>query len=117
MGFWENVDSELKYQGKSRKELAQAFGFDPTTISKGISNNSVPLADMALKIADYLDVSLEYLLGLPEKSKATDDKENLEKSQALHFYHKYHDLIEKCEELSSDKIKLLSDVAGNFERG
>lgn len=117
MGFWENVDSELKYQGKTRKELAQAFGFDPTTISKGISNNSVPLADMALKIADYLAVSLEYLLDLPEKTKTTDDKMNAEKSQALHFYHKYHDLIEKCEELAPEKIRLLSDVAGNFERG
>ena len=116
MGFWENVDSELKYQNKTRKQLAQNLGFDATTISKGVSNNSVPLADMALKIADFLGVSLEYLLGLPEKSKKGDNKSELEKTKALRYYHKYHDLINVCEKLTPDKIRLLSDVAENFEK-
>ena len=115
MGFWETVDSELKYQDKTRKQLAQNLGFDATTISKGVSNNSVPLADMALKIADFLGVSLEYLLGLPEKSKKSDNKTDIEKTKALHYYRKYHNLIDICEKLSPDKIKLLSDVAENFE--
>jgi len=45
MTFWENVDSELKYQNKTRKQLASELGFDATTISKGISNGSIPQAD------------------------------------------------------------------------
>lgn len=113
MGFWENVDTELKYQNKTRKQLAQELGFDPTTISKGIANNSVPLADMALKIADFLDVSLEYLLGIPEKSNSQNTKTTQEQVQ---LYKKYHDLIQECEGLATDKVKLLIMIAGNLEK-
>ncbi len=62
MGFWKKVDEELDYLGKSRKELASAIGFDVTNISFGIKRNSIPAADTALKIAQFLGVSLEYLL-------------------------------------------------------
>ena len=86
MTFWENVDSELKYQNKTRKQLASELGFDPTTISKGISNGSIPQADMALKIANYLNVSLEYLLGLPEKSASKNAQET---QKQIQLYKKY----------------------------
>lgn len=66
MNFWERVDSELKYLGKTRKELAAAVGFDAANISFGIKRNSVPYADTALKVARFLGVSLEYLLDMNE---------------------------------------------------
>ena len=69
MSFWESVESELKYQNKTRKQLATEIGIDTTTISKGITNNSIPSADIALKIAYFLNVTLESLLGLPENGK------------------------------------------------
>ena len=34
MNFWETVDSELKYQNKERKDLANAAGFDVSNIGK-----------------------------------------------------------------------------------
>lgn len=66
MNFWERVDSELKYLGKTRKELAAAVGFDAANISFGIKRNSVPYADTALKVARFLGVSLDYLLDMNE---------------------------------------------------
>ena len=48
MSFWENVEEELKFQNKTRKQLAKAVGFDTTTISKGLANQSIPSADVAL---------------------------------------------------------------------
>ena len=66
MNFWERVDSELKYLGKTREELAAAVGFDAANISFGIKRNSVPYADTALKVARFLGVSLEYLLDMNE---------------------------------------------------
>lgn len=66
MNFWERVDSELKYLGKTRKELAAAAGFDAANISFGIKRNSVPYADTALKVARFLGVSLDYLLDMNE---------------------------------------------------
>ena len=69
MNFWKNVDSELIYLGKTRKELASAVGFDATNISFGIKRNSVPAADTALKVARFLGVSLDYLLDMVEPER------------------------------------------------
>ena len=62
MNFWETVDSELEYQNKERKDLAKAAGFDVSNIGKGIKNGGVPLADTAVRIAHFLNVSVEYLV-------------------------------------------------------
>ena len=69
MNFWEKVDSELKYLGKSRKELAAAVGIDPANISFGIKRNSIPYADTALKVARFLGVPLEILLNMPSDTE------------------------------------------------
>ena len=61
MSFWKNVDQELIYKGKTRKELASEVNFPDSYISKGIARNSIPSADLALKISHALNVSLRYL--------------------------------------------------------
>lgn len=66
MNFWEKVDSELKYLGKTRKELAAYVEIDVANISFGIKRNSIPYADTAIKVAHFLGVSLEYLLGMDD---------------------------------------------------
>ena len=68
MNFWEKVDNELKFLGKTRKELATAVGFDAANISFGIKRNSIPYADTALKVARFLGVSLDYLLDMNDES-------------------------------------------------
>ena len=67
MNFWKKVDSELIYLGKTRKELANAIGFDAANISFGIKRNSIPAADTALKVSRFLGVSLDYLLDMCEE--------------------------------------------------
>lgn len=79
MNFWERVDSELKFLGKTRKELATAVGFDAANISFGIKRNSIPYADTALKVSRFLGVSLDYLLDMNEDtSPNTFNKQILE---------------------------------------
>jgi transcriptional regulator with XRE-family HTH domain len=79
MNFWERVDSELKFLGKTRKELATAVGFDAANISFGIKRNSIPYADTALKVSRFLGVSLDYLLDMNEEpSQNTFNKQILE---------------------------------------
>ena len=56
MGFWQNVEDECEYRGISRKELAAAAHFSVHTISTGIKRDGVLEADLALRIADALDV-------------------------------------------------------------
>lgn len=66
MNFWQNVDAELVYLGKTRKELANAIGFDAANISFGIKRNSIPAADTALKVSRFLGVSLDSLLEMTD---------------------------------------------------
>ena len=113
MSFWKNVDKELEYTGKTRKELAAEVNFPDSYISKGISRNSIPSADLALKIAHALNVPLEILLDI-KTSKSPSQKET-EQNQ-LRLYRKYHNLIEKCENLDSDKIQLMEQLAENLEK-
>ena len=68
MNFWKKVDEELSFLGKSRKELANAMGFDAAIISFGIKRNSVPAADTALKVARFLGVSIDYLLDMNDET-------------------------------------------------
>ncbi len=77
MNFWQNVDYELKYLGKTRKELAAAVGFDVANISFGIKRNSIPYADTALKVAHFLGVSLDYLLEMSESPKKNTENSRL----------------------------------------
>lgn len=67
MNFWKKVDFELVYLGKTRKELANAIGFDAANISFGIKRNSIPAADTALKVSRFLGVPLDYLLDMTEE--------------------------------------------------
>ena len=108
MSFWKNVDKELEYTGKTRKELATEVNFPDSYISKGISRNSVPSADLALKIAHALNVSLETLLAI-NNPKDSNDKQN-----QLHLYRKYHDLIEKMEGFSEQKQNLVNTLVNNL---
>ena len=63
MGFKENLKEELSYQGMLVKELASRAGLNPSSISNYLrENSSVPSADVAVKIARALGVSVEYLV-------------------------------------------------------
>ena len=107
MTFWEKVESELKFQNKTRKQLATEIGIDPTTISKGISNNSIPAADVALKISSFLNTSLEVLLEQPEKGK---DKNYIEQQNQILLYKKYHELIDLAERLNEQQLKSVENL-------
>lgn len=107
MSFWENVEEELKFQNKTRKQLAKAVGFDATTISKGLSNQSIPSADVALKIAYFLNVSIESLLGLPARA---ENKNSEEEQKQIRYYKKYFTLISQAEHLNEQQLKAIENL-------
>ena len=113
MSFWKNVDKELEYTGKTRKELAAEVNFPDSYISKGISRNSIPSADLALKIAHALNVPLEILLDI-KTTKSPSQKET-EQNQ-LRLYRKYHNIIEKMENFSEDKQTLVNNLINDLEK-
>ena len=111
--FWLRVDEELEYLGKNRTYLANKCDFSLTNINLGIKRGSTPSADTAVKIAQVLGVSVEYLVNGTNKS--TEKNQENEELQ-LKLYRKYHDLITKCEKLPPEQVQLLSQVADKLEK-
>ena len=63
MGFRENLKDELSYQDITVKELAQRTGISKHTIDHYLTKNgSQPQAELAVKIAQALNVSVESLV-------------------------------------------------------
>lgn len=113
MNFWQAVDDELKYSGMTRKELSQKVGFPDSYIPKGIARNSVPAADLALRIAHALNVPLEELLAIPHDDSAQDFPCTAEK---LHLYRKYHAHITALESLPTHQKELIFSLAEELSK-
>jgi len=63
MGFGENLKQELTYNGMLKKELAAASGVHKRAIDTYVRTRaSMPPADVAVKIAKALGVTVEYLV-------------------------------------------------------
>ncbi|MBR4684093.1 MAG: helix-turn-helix transcriptional regulator [Spirochaetia bacterium] len=74
MSFKENLKSELEYQGLQIKELAVKCGISRNTLANYLTgHNSLPTADNAVKIAQTLGVSVEYLMTGDSSTKALID--------------------------------------------
>nr|AGS51933.1 hypothetical protein [uncultured bacterium contig00003] len=63
MGFKENLKAELAFQDMQVKELSDTTGISRHTIGNYLSvRERIPTADVAVKIAKALGVSVEYLV-------------------------------------------------------
>jgi transcriptional regulator with XRE-family HTH domain len=63
MGFGENLKQELAYNGILKKELSAASGVHKRAIDTYVRTRaSMPPADVAVKIAKALGVTVEYLV-------------------------------------------------------
>jgi transcriptional regulator with XRE-family HTH domain len=112
--FWERVVDELDYLGITRTYLATTCNFSLTNIGQGIKLGSTPSAETAVKIAQVLGVSVEYLVNGTETTKSPSQKET-EQNQ-LRLYRKYHNLIEKMERFSEDKQTVVNNLVDNLEK-
>ncbi len=71
MGFKERLREEIEYQGLLIKEVSAAVGISNSTFLSYIDARGVlPNVETAVKIADYLGVTVEYLVnGQSSKEK------------------------------------------------
>lgn len=72
MGLYENVKSAAKEKGYSINRLEKELGFARSYVSK--FRSITPSADKIQKIADFLDVSSEYLLTGENISKSVNNQ-------------------------------------------
>lgn len=111
MNFWENVVTELDFQGKTRKELAAEIGFDASNIGKGEKNGNIPAADTALRIAHKLGVSLESLLNMETSPNSTPSPQKLD----LNLCKKYYSLIQKLDDMPDDAKKVVCKIISEWK--
>lgn len=88
-------------KGLSQTELAEKSGVSRVMIGKYERGEAMPSIDAAKKIADALEVSLDYLVGEGINSKL--DKQALKRLQDL-------------EQLEDDKKKTLFDLIDTYIR-
>ena len=110
--FWKRVDEEIEYKGINRAFLSRKCDFSVTNIGQGIKLGSTPSAETAVKIATVLGVSVEYLVNGTNNSNSAKNHE--EEQNQLRLYRKHSEIIKKCEELSSEKEKLLVNFIEQF---
>ena len=115
MAFKENLKSELDYKNVKVKELAAETGISRRTIDQYLASAAkMPSAENAVKIAQVLGVSVEYLVNGTETTKSPSQKET-EQNQ-LRLYRKYHNLIEKMESFSEDKQTVANNLVNDLEK-
>ena len=61
--FAERLNELRKNKGLNQPELAKELNVAKQTVSNWENNNRTPDNEMLIKIANYFDVSLDYLLG------------------------------------------------------
>ena len=78
MNFSERLEFLLEKKGVSKVEVALIAGISTQTFYDWKKKNTVPSADTAVKIAQYLETSVEYLITGKEESPLADKVEKLE---------------------------------------
>ena len=63
MTVCERIDEILKVKKMSRRQLAIEVGIAPSSFQSAMQRNTTLSLDMLFPIADYLKISVEYLLG------------------------------------------------------
>lgn len=61
--FGQRLKELREEKGLLNKELAKEINVEPATITNWEKGNRTPKEDLLIKIADYFDCSLDYLLG------------------------------------------------------
>lgn len=101
-GFLQRVLEEMDFLQVSKAELSRAIEVPDPTVRSWFTKDSIPAADTALRIADFLNVSLEYLVtGKKDESKKnkielSDFEKNL--------------LKESADLLPEDKVELMAYI-------
>ena len=67
--FKDRLIDELNYQGISNREFAEKVGISTGTLGMYLYRGSIPSADIAVKMANVLNTSVEYLILGTESGK------------------------------------------------
>ena len=105
MSFRENLKSELVFRGILVKELSAKTGINKRTLDNYLrEKNNIPPADIAVKIANALDVSVEFLVTGAERKNSEVYSADVRL------------LAKKISELNENEKKLVGTLVDEIER-
>jgi transcriptional regulator with XRE-family HTH domain len=81
MSFGKRIVEVRKEKNMSQEQLAKALNATPTTVGRYERDEVKPSIEVAVKIAETLDVSLDYLTGRSEND--LKDKKMIERFNSL----------------------------------
>jgi transcriptional regulator with XRE-family HTH domain len=81
MSFGARVIEVRKERGMSQEQLAKALGATPTTVGRYERDEVKPSIEVAVKIAEVLEVSLDYLTGRSQND--LKDKKMIERFNSI----------------------------------
>ena len=109
MGFRENLKAELSFQGILVKELSLRTGINKRTLDNYLrEKGNIPSADIAVKIADALNVSVEFLV------TGTEKRQTLETSEI--FPADIRQIAKKLSKMSENEKQLVCAIVDEIER-
>lgn len=101
--FLKRVLKELDFLNASKADIARFLNVRKSTVYSWFERDTIPAADTALKIADFLNVSLEYLV--------TGEKDESKKSKTELSDFEKNLLREAADLLPEDKAELMAYIA------
>lgn len=101
--FLKRVLEELDFLNASKADIARFLNVRKSTVYSWFERDTIPAADTALKIADFLNVSLEYLV--------TGEKDESKKSKTELSDFEKNLLKESSDLLPEDKSELMAYIA------
>ena len=78
--FWKNVTRILRDRKISQESLCDEIGISIWTLRSSISKKILPRVDVAKRIADYLDITVDFLLTGVEGDEYRRRLENLKRA-------------------------------------
>ena len=83
LDFWRNVKDKLEYEMITQKDLAEKIKISYTTLQSWITKARLPDAEQAVKIAEYLNTTVEYLVTGNQKKESKNTRVIMLLNQAL----------------------------------
>lgn len=95
----------LNKKKMTQQQLAEIVDITPTSLSRYFKGTQEPKLSVIVKIANALDVSIDYLLGLDAQS-STSSKNRLSNNEN---YKLYYTIVTQLGDLTNDQLNKIVD--------
>lgn len=122
MNTIEKITDLINHSGKSVSSIFKELKIPHNAVSEWSKGKAKPSAEALTKIADYFDVSVDYLLGRTNTQIFQADEKKEPTSENVSFERLREALSEKglteqdVENLSDEKLTAIADIIKNFKQ-